>query len=1081
MSPTYPIEVAEALGGYQPTDEQWKAISMPLEPYVLVAGAGSGKTSVMAARVVYLALVATERIEADHPGVMPGNVLALTFTNKATENLTLRIRSALHAVSLEEGEEPEIMNYHGFASRLLERHGLLVGMEPGQRVLTPAQRTELCARVLDEMSFKHVKATWQPSLIANILELAEQMSNHRVSPEQVISFNEDRLSDLKGYRSDEPYEAALARIELAGAVAVFENKKKELGVIDFGDQITMALQLVERHPEVVAEYRERFSTALLDEYQDTNVAQAKLINAVFGNGFPVTAVGDPDQNIYAWRGASIFNLMQFPSEFRRADGSEAEWLPLYTNFRSGSRILAAADTIISALPDEQRPSDKQLQPSPARGEGAVDIRRFPDQWTEAEHIATRIKELHDHEGAWSDFAILCRSSRLFPYLQRALDEQDVPAEFVDLTGLLKLPEIIEILAYARAVADPFASVALGRILLGPRYRIGLPDVARLSRWASHRNPGPEEEDADTETEYLFAEALEHLDEVEGISEEGLQRMRELADELAELRVAARRPVAEFLAEVVRRIGLLDELDADVNRELAAAHRRNISSFLDQVHDFSPVDGELTLRAFLDYVDAVESLDKQEWSPVQPSQDDSVKIMTIHKAKGLEFENVFVPGFANQLLPNTRVQQNPMRKGSSLDFELRGDAKILPTFAGVMKTFWGLLRDQELLEERRTCYVALTRAKQRLFVTGAWWYGEIINYKKPSEFFEELADWAEATGEADLQRGEERPDDNPLIGHNERFVVPWPGHAGRPSETDSLFPDGWRAAASAAAAAGDVEQAGLLATLDATGRERALELAAANRDTAADLVARELESAAPEPIPASVSVSNLITYGHCPKRFYWTAVRPLPQFGGRAAKMGTYIHNWIEKQASGQASLIDMDELPDLTAEELAGGYPEDPGKMERLQKNFLDSRFGGVVPLYAERPFILNIEGFGVNGRIDAIYGKPDGPWEVVDYKTGKVAPPDDPLSWLQLDLYALACVDIWGKDPSELTLTYFYVAEPLSVERRVGSVDEIRARVGSSLTDIAARRFDPSPGESCRHCDFLPFCDAGRAVVDGS
>src|SRR5262249_34864968 len=157
--------------------EQWTAISMPLEPYVVVAGAGSGKTSVMAARIVYLALVALGRVEADHDGVLPGNVLCLTFTNKATENLVLRIRPALRTRALPERGEPEILNYHGFAAQVLDRHGLRAGIEPGQRVLTPAQRTELCRTVLERMTFRVAKAEWQPSLISNILDLADQCAN----------------------------------------------------------------------------------------------------------------------------------------------------------------------------------------------------------------------------------------------------------------------------------------------------------------------------------------------------------------------------------------------------------------------------------------------------------------------------------------------------------------------------------------------------------------------------------------------------------------------------------------------------------------------------------------------------------------------------------------------------------------------------------------------------------------------------------------------------------------------------------------------------------------------------------------
>src|SRR5438552_12710229 len=176
-----PPEILAAMGA-EPTEEQWRAISMPLEPYAVVAGAGSGKTSVIAARIVYLALVALGRVEAEHDGVPPGNVLCLTFTNKATENLMLRVRRALAHLDLPEGEEPEILNYHSFAAQIVERHGLTVGIEPGQRVLSPAQRSELCARVLDRMTFDHMAAEWQPSVVGKIPELADQAADHCVDP-----------------------------------------------------------------------------------------------------------------------------------------------------------------------------------------------------------------------------------------------------------------------------------------------------------------------------------------------------------------------------------------------------------------------------------------------------------------------------------------------------------------------------------------------------------------------------------------------------------------------------------------------------------------------------------------------------------------------------------------------------------------------------------------------------------------------------------------------------------------------------------------------------------------------------------
>ena len=1077
MSSAYPPEIVEFLGA-EPTPDQWAAISWPLEPCVLVAGAGSGKTSVMATRVIWLALRHRESGGAE--GVLPGNVLCLTFTNKATENLVQRMRRALAVLDLDEGEEPEITNYHGFAQGILDRYGMLEGIEPGQRVLTPAQRVELCARVLDRMPFEHVTPTWQPTIVTNILDLADQAQNHLVEPEEIVAFNEDRLDKLKAHRSDRAYQAALERIELAKAVALFRELKRELGVIDFGDQIALAARIVANHELVAHEQRARFHAVLLDEYQDTNVAQARLLESVFGDGHPVTAVGDPDQNIYAWRGASLYNLLEFPRRFRRSDRSPAPKLPLYTNFRSGSRILAAADTLISPLPQNQRPDpDKRLDPWGPNGQGRVEIARHPDEVTESAAMADRIVELHGRGHPWREVAVLCRTSRLFPSVQRALADRDVPAEIVGLAGLLRTPEVVEVLSYARAVASPLESVALGRILLGPRYRVGLTDLARVAAWAKNKTYDlrDEDEDLSEEVPFLVAEALEHLDEVEGLSEEARARLEEFRRELATLREEARRPVPDFLAHVIRRIGLLTELDASVDGALARARRRNLGAFLDEVHAFSPLEGELTLRRFLDYVDTVEAGEREEWAPVQPSDADSVKVMTIHVAKGLEFDTVFVPGLAKGMLPNDRIQHNPAERPRSLDFELRGDAAILPRYEGNLSAFKDALRRQEVIEERRTCYVALTRARSNLFLSGAHWYGETQRPKDPGPFLSELAAWGEESGLASVDRGPDVDEANPLAGYREALVRDWPG-AARPDESDALFPEGWRRVAARARELG-VVPASLVEDLTTDERESYRALATERRALATRLV--ELEASVDDGtgyVPSTVSVGGLVDYGRCPKRFYWSAVRPLPRFAGPAARIGTEIHRWIELHSHGQGSLLETEEEPDLTVEELAGR----PGRMEELRAAFLSSRFASAVPRFVERSFLLPVEGVVVAGRIDAIFGADDGgPWEVVDYKTGRMPAADDVLVRTQLDVYALACVDVWHKRPEDLRLTYFYLASGQERSYTVDDLDAVRARVAGWLGSITSNVFEPTPGEHCRWCDFRPFCDVGTAWFEAN
>jgi ATP-dependent DNA helicase UvrD/PcrA len=1069
-----PEEIVTAMGGAPPTPEQWAAISMPMEPFVLVAGAGSGKTSVMAARVVYLALVALGRIPADHHGALPGNVLALTFTVKATENLRQRIRRALAGVALDEGEEPEILNYHGLAAQVIDRYGMLAGIEPGQRVLATAQRVDLAGRVLDEMTFEHVKTEWQPSVVDKILKLDEQAQNHLVEPDRIVAYNVERLQALHAHRSDRAYHAALERIELAEAVKVFRRLKADLGVIDFGDQIEQAMRVATQHAQVGRDYRDRFAAVLLDEYQDTNVAQARLMEALFGGGHPVTAVGDPDQNIYAWRGASLYNLLEFPRRFARADGAEAARLPLFTNFRSGARILHAADTVIAPLPAAQRPDpDKRLVPWPDNGEGEITLTSHIDERTEAAAIAERSASLHVDGGPWSEIAVLCRTSRLFLLLREAFEARGIPVEVVGLAGLLKLPEVVEVLAYARAANEPMASVALARILMGPRYRVGFKDLALVAGWAKSKNYAWREDGGDDEeTPFLFAEALEHLDEVEGISDEGRGRLEAFRDELDALRIEARRPVAEFFGEVIRRTGIADELAADVDADGGRQRARNLGAFLDQVHSFEPVEGELTLRAFLQFVDDVEALDKEEWEPVQPSDREAVKVMTIHQAKGLEFDHVFVPGIADGLMPSRRIQQNPAERGYSLDFELRGDADILPAFDGVLSHFKRDLQAQEVIEERRTMYVALTRARRSLHVSASQWYGELINAKGPSTFFSELLAWALDTGEAapalaaDLEASE-----NPMLGHRLSSVRPWPGPA-LPEDRDALFARGWRRSAAEAVAAGGV-QSSLIESLGPGDREAFERLAGERQQLATHLREREAIEARPdvEGAPQTLSVSSVMTYAKCPKRFYWSAVRPLPRFSGPAARIGTEIHGWIERRARGQGQLLELDDAPDLTDEELAG----DPGRVDRLRQAFLQSRFADRTPLFAERGFMLRVGDHAVAGRIDAIYGAADGSWEIVDWKTGAKPAVDDPTSGMQLDLYGLACVEIWGKRPEDLTLTYVYLKSGEEVTVAFGDPGAVRSRVEEALGSIASGAFQPTPGPACRYCDFRAFCETGK------
>lgn len=1067
-----PPQIVAAMGGAVPTVQQWRAISGPLEPRAVIAGAGSGKTAVMAARVVYLVLAHEGVIEAEHGGALPSEILCLTFTNKAAEELTRRVRTATEGLGLPEGEEATVFTYHAFAARLLDDYGLRMGLETGQRLLTEAQKWQLAESLLAERELEHLEVRWMPSIIGDVLALADECSNHLADPREVAEYSRKLAETIDASTRENKSIRTVSRkrAEVAELVAEYEDRKRELGMIDYGDQIALAERLVREHPEVVAEFRERFRVILLDEYQDTNVAQAELLKALAGEGYPIFGVGDPDQNIYAWRGATLRNVLGFHGDF---GATVDEPYPLYVNFRSGSRILDAANAVIEPVPEERRAKGKVLRHHPPLGDGRVLAFVATDERAEAHRIADVLLEEAERGRAWSDVAVLCRKKRLFTPIAEVLGERGIPVEVVDLGGLLELPEVVDVVAWLRLLENPGHNVAFARIAQGPRWRIGFRDLAILARWSAARNyelaAGLQEDRSPGEVRFALVEALDHLGDpgLEELSAAARERLEELRAELAALREALRQPLGDVVAEVLERSGTLRELETS-RSERAEGARRNLLNLVDHVASFAPVEGEASLTTLMAYLDSAEEA-ADELEPIQVSSANTVKLMTVHKAKGLEWPVVFVPGLAEHervgsgIFPDVSRQANPILGRSVLPFEFRRDMENLPLYEDDIDAYKVALRERGMEEERRLAYVALTRAQELLVVSAAYWYTGPQVAHHPGTFFEEVA----AIAGCEVLERAELPEQSPLLALREARAGDWPG-PGKADDVDALFPEGWHAAALAAVEGG----AGPEDRLTGADRRVFLERLAGHRERA-ELIRERTRPDRTVATPSALSVSSVIDYERCPKLFYWSQVRPLPRRPSSGARLGSEVHRWIETQSRGQMPLLDLDELPDLSTEERLG----EPGRASVLREAFRGSRFARSTPLYTERPFLLYLDAAVVRGRIDAVFGEPDGPWEIVDYKTGRV-PADDPLSGLQLDLYALACVEIWGKRPEDLTLTYFYLAENEEVTRPAGDPEATRARLAEVFGAIAEGRFDPTPGEQCRSCDFLSFCEAGRAFL---
>jgi DNA helicase-2/ATP-dependent DNA helicase PcrA len=1121
--------IRAALKGCEPTPEQWAAITAPIGPGHVIAGAGSGKTAVMAARIVHL----VERL-----AVAPSSVLALTFTNKAAAELEERVRVALAVgrsgaalaaggngsggvvsgfepdaavpavepdpagAGVEPGpgtqdrpglglgpglgdgatEQVTVHTYHAFAADLVKSYGVRIGIEPDADLLSEAQQYQILLGILDGERFEHLHVRAAGVTIRKTLELTAACADHLVEPAAVAAHTRLLLERAEaGERMpDWQVQAARERIELTRLVERYAEEKRRRSRIDFGDQVAKAFELVSKHPDLAEALRTRYPHVLLDEYQDTNIAQRRLIQLLCPPGSSIMVVGDARQAIYAFRGATMYNLLSFRDHFPCGEGRGApEPLSLSVNFRSGRRILELANSVIETIPEKRR-GGLPLVPHEGASQGDVRAALLTDQLAEADFVADQVVRAHEQglaDGAypaWRDVAVLVRSKRLLGPLREALERRDVPVEVVGLSGLLETPEIVDLISVLRVIEDPGANVALTRLLLGPRWRIGYRHLVRLARWASRHNWGlkdvlPGEDPDPGNVSFALSEALDHLDEVEGLDEEAHHRLVAFRDELRELRRQADAPLLDLVQTVLERTGVWAELEASADRRTISA-RQNLATFLDRVAAFAPVEGAPSLRAFLAYLDAVEDA-AEPVEATQPAPADSVKLMTVHMAKGLEFPVVVVAGLSagtakdgtpkHGIFPDVRIADP--RRAQGFPYELREDSGHLPRFDGNARAFKTRLEERALEDERRLLYVAITRAKQLLVLTAAWWYrGSEKTPKGPGPFWREAA---EHPAVKVVTRADE-PSSSPLTAAL-RARIRWPPPPRRPEElTDPLLPGGVGAAVELAR-----EDPSALAALVPPGQTDAFAAAVAAHRHLLEWVSGEQVAPVPSP-PRVLSVTQVLIYARCPRDFYWTVVRPLPKPPRAAARLGAVVHRLLERRARGLPDLVDLDGLGADSPARVA-----EPGLVQRAVRNFAATPYAQLPPPEAEVGVVLRVGPWAVRGRIDAIF-RTDAGVELVDWKTGKRTDPN-PLGLDQLGIYALALRELGQLSPEGCVASYCYLGgekpETDTYDWGPEELDRQRALLETALAALEESEFDRRCGlATCDYCRRVQVGDEG-------
>ncbi|HYN29811.1 MAG TPA: UvrD-helicase domain-containing protein [Dermatophilaceae bacterium] len=1098
------VGLARALeAAHPPTAEQAAVIEAPLAPLVVVAGAGSGKTETMAARVVWL--VANGFVE-------PDEVLGLTFTRKAAAELSERVSARLarlRATGLWQprseagadvlGGDPTILTYHAYAGLLVSEHGPRLGRESDSRVLSEAAAWQVAHEVVASYDGPMDDVVKAPRTVtAGVLDLAGELAEHlRGVAETDATLTEviDALAavprgeggSVRAYPAEAKAVVAALRERRAvlPVVSRFLEAKRRRDALDFADQMSLAAEIATRFPDVGRAERQRFRAVLLDEFQDTSEAQLTFLQRLFAAGEEpagVTAVGDPHQSIYGWRGASATTLDRFRDGF--GAGRPTTLLHLSTSWRNDRAVLDVADVVAAPLTAAARVPVRRLEPRPDAGPGRVRVARLHTIEDEAEHVAhwlVRERRRPDVRTA----AVLCRKRSSFEPVIAALEAAGLPVEVVGLGGLLLTPEVADLVALLWVVQDPTRGDHLARLLTGTTCRLGAADLDGLAAWARQRQrvhrPASLDLAPDSAERPSLVEALDVLPPAGWLGEDGerlgavaRERLEGLAGTVRRLRSLTGLPLADLAAEAERALGLDIEVIARPGYTPAAA-RAHLDAFADVAARFSATADRPTLGGFLDWVEAAVAEERGldlGWLETSP---EAVQVMTVHAAKGLEWDAVAVPALLESTFPahsgaTSRPEGGQWRHGrptdkgwlggvAGLPYVLRGDAAALPTFRWTRLTSWQELRDElerfsracaehGLTEERRLAYVAVTRARRALLVTAHVW-GTPSTPRVTSRFLEEVRAAAPSGVVEDVWvdlPAVDGPPDNPRT--TEPVTVTWP--VDRPVEAAvaraaDLVRSALRPASPDPSSTVLPERRGMDPREPARARRdpSASGVEQADWDEEVDLLlaerdARRRRTVEVVEMPTHLSTSDLVALAEDPGRFTETLRRPMPQRPAVAARRGTAFHAWVERHYA-RAAIVDVLELPGSADEEAA---PD--ADLPVLQRHFLASEWAARVPVEVETPLETVVAGTALRGRVDAVFADEPG-WVVVDWKTGPPPRGDAArVRAVQLAAYRLAWARLRGVPVSSVRAAFFYARTGETVWPELVGEEELAALVAS-------------------------------------
>ena len=981
-------EIFSTVSSFQLTDEQIAAIEHSDGSALVVAGAGSGKTELMAIRVMFLVANRLAR---------PEQILGLTFTRKAAAELAIRVTNGLFALRetkywpKELGDDfqpPKIATYNSFGNEIFRTLALQIGYESDATLITEGAAVGLVKELLRDVDLSEFQALGEyekteSHLISLILEAAGSLTDNLVeSLEAVAEFEAfsklahslpqklDGKTELLGYTRGYISQAEQNKLvfELAGA---YQQLKAKRNLVDFSDQVALAYRGIEKHP-VLLDY----THVLLDEYQDTSSIQTMLLARLFAAS-DVMAVGDPNQSIYGWRGASSANLENFASDF-----SSSKSYSLSRSWRSSKSIVAAANQISESLKNEKVVPVKLI---PGREfEDRVVAAIYQDEQSEARAVAGWVKQKLTPD---TSAAVLFRSKASMGIFVQELDREGVTYEVTGLSGLTETPEVIDLIAALRVLIDPEAGVYLMRLLAGPRFRLAARDIAKLNGYARRLSRLKK---TGYETPISIVEALDQirwsqqLSDSE-ISESALVSLKAAAQLLHNMRQFTSLSLTELAWAVVRELEIDIELFAYSTKKNPLA---NLQAFIARISDYEQSTQRPSLRGLISWLDYALEHENFEL-PKSGAKKGVVQLMSIHAAKGLEWDLVAVTGLVEGSFPVGARDSSGWLSAGKLPFKLRKDRAALPNLGlavetqkeldNAIKQFKLDNREHQLKEERRLAYVAFTRASKELLLSAGYYKTGSKNPREVSEFLTELVE----TGCAELVTAIPEPlPANPLS--ELQLVASWP--------VDPLGANRPRVEA-AAAAVKDAEPISL---------ESSLELAALLEEQ------MEPDFVRVPKLPVRLSASKIVSLLTDPDSFYEQLLRPMPQPYSETAQLGSEFHASLE-QAFLAGSELDISSW----AEE-----------QKELGQNFAASNFANQQAYAVELPIEFSIAETVVVCKLDAIFETPNG-YLIVDWKSGK-APAGKHLEdrAIQLSLYRIGLARLLGVGVERIEAAFYFAGD---------------------------------------------------------